>query len=114
MDEARDPPPAYQSESDAFHLETLRSEIEDAPASRQLPSGDRHVSILNKLRAATRLMGALVRRHVEHDRADSTASEPTKEDRELDARLAAARRRRDEAQHAYEDEVRRSGPRPGS
>lgn len=110
VNEARNPPPAHQSESDAIRLDTLTEQIENAPISRQRPSPDRQSSVLKKIRAATRLIGALRRRHVEEDRTTSPLPGTSDAGRHLDAQIAAARRRAEQGQRAYEDELRRSEP----
>lgn len=108
--EARDPPPAYQSHSDAMHMDDLAQKLRSAPPSPPRYGYKEQEARQNAYRAKqsawSRLRDAIFGRRRQEYEAEHPEPPPIPTEDEL--RLKEAKRRRDEAQRAYEEELKRS------
>lgn len=104
--EARDPPPAYQSQSDAMHMDDLAHKLNSAPPPRYgyREQEARQNAYRAKQGAWSRLRDAIFRRRVQEEEAQHPEPPPIPTEEEL--RLKEAKRKRDEAQRAYEEELK--------
>lgn len=107
--EARDPPPAYQSHSDAMHMDDLAKKLRSAPPPPRYGYKEqeaRQSAYRAKQSAWSRLRDAIFgRRRQEYE---AQHPEPPPIPTEDEQRLREAKHRRDEAQRAYEAELKRN------
>jgi hypothetical protein len=106
--EARDPPPAYQSHSDAMHMDDLAEKLRSAPPPRHdyREQETRQKAYRAKQDAWSRLRDAIFGRRRQEYEAQHPEPPPIPTEEEL--RLKEAKRKRDEAHRAYEEELKRS------